>query len=378
MMPLTQEHEVPQALIQALFRYPVALQTALDAAGVAPHELAMWARRAGNAPDIEKLAGWLSVGQQPGYYKPILEVAAGHLRAGELLEALPVFRWAYYQWRDAPSDAPGRQHDGLKLMALWGECLYRLGQPAGAQDKWLRALPLATDAEALTRLARVIERTGATAEYEAVLLAAQGAALPGAAALWRRWQRLTATPPWEDAGEPDPAAAPPADAPGVPPEGAALAVLADVANLELVCGDQYGYGRHLDYGRLLAAVERLGPVRAKVAFVPDLPDTLPVRDHLAGVGFTVELQRPKRSHGRIAANADAAMGAAAARWASEPGIGQVELWTGDGDFLKVRDLIRQVWPHVTVAFRGFPAGTAAEIQRLAEDWTPIGPGYLLA
>lgn len=371
MLPLTQEHEAPQAIIQALFRYPVALQTALDAAGVAPHELAMWARRAGNAPEIEKLAGWLSVGQQPGYYKPILEVAAGHLRAGELLEALPVFRWAYYQWQAAPADAPGRQADGRKLFTLWGECLFRLGQPVGAQDKWLRGLQLVNDAEALTRLARVIERAGAVAEYEAVLTAARGLALPGADSLWQRWQRLTTTPPWEETAEPEPAAAAPADAPG-------LAVLADVANLELVCGDQFGYGRRPDYGRLLAAAERLGPVRAKVAFVPDLPDTLPVRQHLAQVGFAVELQRPKRSHGRIAANVDAAMGAAAARWASEPGIGRVELWTGDGDFLPVRTLIRQAWPHVTVAFRGFLAGAAAEIQRLEADWLPIGPGYLMA
>lgn len=370
MLSLTQEHEVPQALIQALFRYPVALQTALDAAGVAPHELAMWARRAGNAPELEKLAGWLSVGQQPGYYKPLLEVAAGHLRAGELLEALPVFRWAYYAWQGAPAEAPGRRPDGLKLFALWGECLFRLGQPVGAQDKWLHALQFAGDGEALTRLARVIERTGAVTEYAAVLTAARGLALPGAEALWQRWQRLTVTPPGADLAEPAIVTAPPADAPG-------LAVLADVANLELVCTDQFGYGRRLDYGRLLAAAEQLGAARARVAFVPDLPDTLPVRDHLAQVGFRVELQRPKRSHGRITANADAAMGAAAARWASEPGIGRVELWTGDGDFLPVRALLRQVWPHVTVAFRGFRAGTAAEIQRLEADWLPIGPGCLM-
>ncbi len=370
-LALDQEHEVPQALIQALFRYPVALQTALDAAGVAPHELAMWARRTGNAADIEKLAGWLSVGQQPGYYKPILEVAAGHLRAGELLEALPVFRWAYYTWQGAPAEAPGRRRDGLKLLALWGECLYRLGQPAGGQDKWLAALGLVTDAEAFGRLVQVIERTGAGAEYEAVLAAARGLGTPGAEALWQRRQRLSAPPPWEEDPEPVPAAAAPADAPGI-------AVLADVANLELVCGDQFGYGRRLDYGRLLGAAGRSGPVRIKVAFVPELPDTLAVRQHLAEAGFTVELQRPKRSHGRISANADAALGAAAARWAGEPGIGRVELWTGDGDFLKVRDLIRQTWPHVTVAFRSFLAGTAAEMQRLGTDWTPIGPGYLLA
>ena len=369
-LPMTQEHEVPQALIQALFRYPVALQTALDAAGVAPHELAMWARRAGDAPEIEKLAGWLSVGQQPGHYKPILEVAAGHLRAGELLEALPVFRWAYYAWQGAPTSAPGRRADGVKLLARWGECLYRLGQAAGAQDKWLRALPLISDEEALTRLARVIERTGAGTEYEAVLTAARGLALPGADALWQRYQRLTATPPWQEDPEPALTAAPP-DAPGV-------AVLADVANLELVCGDQFGYGRRLDYGRLLAAAGQAGPVRVKVAFVPDLPDTLPVRAHLAEAGFDLELQRPKRSHGRIAANADAVLGAAAARWASAPEIGRVELWTGDGDFVKVRDLIRQAWPRVTVAFRSFLAGTAAEIQRLESDWQPIGPRYLVA
>lgn len=375
-LAVNQEHEAPKALIQALFRYPVALQTALDAAGVAPHELAMWARRAGDAAEIEKLAGWLSVGQQPGYYKPVLEAAAGHLRAGELLEALPVFRWAYYEWQATPADAPGRRADGLKLLTQWGECLYRLGQPAGAQDKWLRALHLVTDAEALTRLTRVIERAGAGVEYEAVLTAARDRGLPGAEALWQRWQRLTAAPPWAEPAEPD--AVLPAAGPDVPQGNVALAVLADVANLELVCGDQFGYGRRLDYGRLLAAAERQGPVRAKVAFVPDLPDTLAVRDHLAQVGFTVALQRPKRSHGRIAANVDAAMGAAAARWASEPGIGRVELWTGDGDFLPVRTLIRQTWPHVAVAFRSFPVGTAAEIQRLEEDWLPIGPGCLMA
>lgn len=370
-LTLDREHEVPQALIQALFRYPVALQTALDAAGVAPHELAMWARRTGNAPAIEKLAGWLSVGQQPGYYKPILEVAAGHLRAGELLEALPVFRWAFYQWQTVPAEAPARCRDGLKLLALWGECLFRLGQPAGAQDKWLAALALITDAEMLGRLAQVIERTGAGAEYEAVLTAARNHGTPGAEALWVRRQRLNELPPWEGDPQPTLDAASPVDAPGV-------AVLADVANLELGCGDQFGYGRRLDYGRLLGAAGRSGPVRVKVAFVPDLPDTLPVREHLAGAGFSVELQRPKRSHGRIAANVDAALGAAAARWAGEPGIGRVELWTGDGDFLPVRALLRQTWPQVTVAFRSFPVGTAAEMQRLGMDWTPIGPGYLLA
>jgi hypothetical protein len=110
--------------------------------------------------------------------------------------------------------------------------------------------------------------------------------------------------------------------------------------------------------------------------VPDLPDTLPVREHLAAASFTVYLHSPKRSHGRITANADAVMAAWAVRWAGSGEVGRVELWTGDGDFLAVRDVIRQGWPAVTVAFRSFPVGTAANIQRLGEDWAPIGAGYL--
>lgn len=132
-------HDVPQALIQALFRHPQALQSALHEAGLAPRDLAMWARRQGTV-EIEKLAGWLSVGQQPGHYKPLLEVAASHLHAGDLLEALLVFRWAYRAWLSTSGGHPARRSDGTKLLALWGECLYRLGQPAEAQERWLWAL----------------------------------------------------------------------------------------------------------------------------------------------------------------------------------------------------------------------------------------------
>lgn len=152
--------------------------------------------------------------------------------------------------------------------------------------------------------------------------------------------------------------------------------MADVANLDMVCRDQYGFGRRLDYGQLLRVAERLGPIRAKIAFVPDIPETLAVRQHLAQVGFEMDLKRPKRSNGRLVANADTAMAAAAVRWASDALTGRVELWTGDGDFLKVREVVAQTWPEVGVAFRSFEVGTAADIRRLGEDWIPIGSEYL--
>ncbi len=71
------------------------------------------------------------------------------------------------------------------------------------------------------------------------------------------------------------------------------------------------------------------------------------------------------------------LGAVRRRWAGEPGVGRVELWTGDGDFLPVRACAGRPG-RMTVAFRSFPVGTAAEMQRLGTDWMPIGPGYLLA
>lgn len=361
--------DVPQALIHALFRRPRVLQFVLDDAGLAPHEVAMWARQVGGAPEIEKLAGWLSVGRQLGRYKPLLEVAGSHLRAGDLLEALPVFRWAYHAWRAAPTDSRKYRDDGVKLLALWGECLYQLNLPHEAQRRWLRSLTLIQDAEMLARLVRTIERTGATREYHAVLEQALQLDSPGAVELWQRWQRIMHTPV-----ETPPVAIEPGDR--QPPGSPGVAVMADVANLDLACGDQYGFGRRLDYGQLLQAAERHGPVQVRLAFVPDLPDTLAVRQHLERAGFQVDLKRPKRSHGRIVANADTAMAAFAVRWASDPQIGRVELWTGDGDFLKVREAINQAWADVEVAFRSFEVGTAAAIQRLEHAWDPIAPQYL--
>jgi len=361
--------DVPQALIHALFRHPQVLQFVLDEAGLAPHEVAMWARQVGDASGIEKLAGWLSVGRQSGHYKPLLEVAGSHLRAGDLLEALPVFHWAYRSWRAVPDGNLKHRYDGVKLMALWGECLYRLNQPEEAQKRWLWSLALIQDAETLARLARTIERTGATQEYLAVLRQALQRDLPGAGALWQRWQRIAVA----SAGTASTAAGP---GPAPPPGSPGVAVMADVANLDMACGDQYGFGRQLDYGQLLQATARHGPVQVRLAFVPDLPDTLAVRQHLEQAGFQLDLKRPKRSHGRIVANADTAMASFAVRWASDPQIGRVELWTGDGDFLKVREAINQAWADVEVAFRSFEVGTAAAIQRLEHAWDPIAPQYL--
>lgn len=361
-MPVQDEQDVPQALIRALFRQPSALETVLGEADLTPRDVAMWARRLGAGPDIEKLAGWLAVGQQPGAYRPLLEVAASHLRAGEPHAALPVFRWAYHAWRSAPDD--GRRHEhGLKLLARWGQCLYQLERRDEARDKWLWALQLVSDEQGLRRLVRVMEEAGAAEVSQSVLTEARWRRLPGAEALARHRQRLaelTVAAP-RSASEAAPAAAVRGD----------VAVVADVANLDMVCGEQYGFHRRLDYGRLLGVARQAGHLRVRLAFVPDIPETLAVRQHLADVGFEVDLQRPKRTNGRVSANADAAIAAAAVRWASEPDMARVELWTGDGDFLKVRDVIRQAWPSVAVVFRGFEAGTAAAIQRLESDWEPI-------
>jgi len=353
-----------------MFRQPWALQSALQEADLAPHELAMWARQQGTLPEVEKLAGWLSVGQHPGYYKPLLEVAASHLRAGELVEALPVFRWAYQAWQAAPNAAPGHRYDGAKLLALWGDCFYRLQQPDEAQRRWMWALAVVPNAEMLNRLARTIEKAGAAQACQAVLAEAHRRGLPGAQALWRRWQRLVQTEQPDLSIQTDPAPV------LASPDGSGVAVMADVANLDLVCGEQFGYNRRLDYGRLLKATAGCGPVRVKMAFVPDIPETLEVREHLQEAGFEIDLKQPKRSRGRIVANADTAMASWAVRWASDPQIGRIELWTGDGDFVKVREVVDQAWPQVQVAFRSFELGTAAAIQSLGADWDPIGTPYL--
>jgi hypothetical protein len=153
-------------------------------------------------------------------------------------------------------------------------------------------------------------------------------------------------------------------------------VLADVANLDMVCRDQYGFNTRLHYGQLLRSVQAQGNVRVRLAFVPDIPQTLTTRYHLRHHGFTLDLLRPKYRHGRLSANADTAMAAFAVRWASAPTIQQVELWTGDGDFLRVYDAIQQAWPEVTVLFRSFEVGTAMGIQVLEEAWLPISARYV--
>jgi tetratricopeptide (TPR) repeat protein len=367
--------DVPGAVVRALFRHPQALASALDDAGLEAHDLAVWARRARAGAEIEKLAGWLSVGQMPGRYEPLIEVAASHLRAGDLLEALPVFRWAYQVWRSVPAATAEHRHEGTKLLALWGECLYRLGQTVEAGERWQWALALVPDADTLARLARTAARTGVQEEYEALLAEAGRRHLPGAEAL-----ALSVDPIRRDHEDGDTNSLPEPELPAaesqVSDSRSAVAVMADVANLDMVCSDQYGPGQRLDYGRLLRLAGRHGPVEVKIAFVPDVPDTLAIRHHLAGAGFEIDLKRPKRSHGRIVANADTAMAAAAVRWAAVEQVERVELWTGDGDFLKVREVVGQAWPQVTVAFRSFEVGTAMAIRRLGEDWMAIGPEYL--
>lgn len=362
--------DVPEVLIHALFRQPQALELVLADAGLPPHAVAMWARQTGVGAEIEQQAGWLSVAQQPGRYKPLLEVAGSHWRAGETLEALPIFRWAYQAWQQTPAQGGKYYSDGIKLLAQWGACLYQLEHMDAARQCWLRALNLIQDEEALGRLAQTIERVGAREDYGVMVEQAVDAGLPGAQRLWQRWLRLQeADEAATDDDEALPAPAPAPDAPGV-------AVLVDVANLDMVCRDQYGFERRVDYQRLLQAAAQYGPVQVKLAFVPDIPDTLAVQEQLAASGFTVDLLRPKRSHGRIVANADTAMAAYATRWASDPGIGRLELWTGDGDFLRAREAVKEAWPEVTVAFRSFTTGTAARIQALGEDWLPIAAAYL--
>jgi hypothetical protein len=361
--------DIPRTLIHALFRHPQELQVVLHEAGLAPYELAMWARQMGDAQEIEKLAGWLAVGRRLGHYKPLLEVAASHLRAGDLMEALPVFRWAYQAWRTVPHASPKHSYDGVKLLALWGQCLYHLDYPEGAARRWLRALELVHDAETLGRLSQIIERAGAGLEYRALLEEAVRRDLPGSRALWSRWERISLA----DRKTPE-------DTPALPAatmQGPGLAIMADVANLDMVCGEQYGFGSRLDYERLLRLAEAYGPARVKLAFVPDIPETLDVRRHLQEATFDIHLQRPKRAHGRMVANADTAMASFAVRWASDPGIQRLELWTGDGDFLRVREAVGQAWPEVQVIFRSFEIGTAAGIRELEDAWQPITAAYLL-
>ncbi|MBN1920785.1 MAG: NYN domain-containing protein [Anaerolineae bacterium] len=365
--------EVPQALIQALLRRPRLLQEVLGDVGMAPHTIALWARQNGLEPEIEQRAGWLSVAQQPGYYKPLLEVAGSHWRAGDLETALPVFRWAYTSWQAATEPTPAYYADGVKLLGQWGACLYQLDEPFEAQGRWLQALALITDEDALRRLARIIEESGAGFETSGMILRqAVHRDLPGAVNLWQRHQRLQA-----QAEAPAASETTEDELRSAPAKGAReVILLADVANLDMVCREQCGYDRQLDYGRLARAAARLGPTPVKLAFVPDIPETLVARERLVAAGFTVDLLPPKRSHGRIVANADTAMAAYAVRWASHPEVGRVELWTGDGDFLRVRDAIQQAWPEVTVVFRSFESGTASGIQRLGEDWLPITTDYV--
>jgi len=155
-----------------------------------------------------------------------------------------------------------------------------------------------------------------------------------------------------------------------------IAVLVDVANLDMVCREQFGYGARLDYRRLLQRAAQWGMLRVKQAFVPDIPATLATRAHLAAAGFEIDLLTPKHSHGRMVANADTAMAAYAVRWAADHEIARLELWTGDGDFLRVREAVHTLWPEIAVTFRGFEAGTATGIQQLGEDWQPIDAHYL--
>ena len=374
MQHMTQSTEVHQALIQALFRHPQALTAILDETGIPPHKVALWARQTGAAAEIEQRASWLSVSRQPGYYKPLLEVAGSHLRAGELLEALPVFRWAYQAWQAADGQDRRYTTEGVKLLTQWGVCLQRLEQGEEARQHWLQALSLIRDTDTLARLLAMLERWADPEDYRMVLEQALRRDLPGARRLWQRWQRLQTA---QEAAAVKPALPVPAALTDhVAPESPGVAILADVANLDMVCRDQYGVHYHPNYARLLALAAQTGDLQARLAFVPDIPETLAVREHLEDVGFIVDLLTPKRSHGRMVANADTAMAAFAVRWASEPGIERLELWTGDGDFLRVRDAVQQVWPEMTVAFRSFEVGTAAGIRRLGADWTPIEADYV--
>lgn len=309
-----------------------------------------------------------------GDYRPLLELATNLLRRGEFSAALPLLCRAHHALRTITDGPPSPSYDGSKILALWGECLYRLGQSAQALQRWLEALDLVPDGDTFARLTRTIERAGAVHEYGIVLKEGCTRGVPGALALWQRWQGQTITLTQDGA---DPKGLPAFPRSGPFPAHPGVAVMADVANLDLSCGEQYGWEVCLDYGRLLREAGRHGVLRARVAFVPNLVETLAVRQRLLQAGFTLDLKQPKMSHGRLTANADTAMAAAAVRWASDAHIGRVELWTGDGDFIKVREVIQESWPHVSVVFRSLAQGTAAAIRHLAADWMAIGPEYLL-
>ena len=370
--------DVPQVVLQALFRHPETLASILADANLGPHALRDWARRSGRY-ELEKLAAWSAVGQRSSHYQPLLELADAQVRAGEWHEALPILHWAKQRWQASPP-APGRRSDGLRLLTLWGECLHRTGDGMAAQQTWLAALGLVRSADELQRLARAIEQTGAGRAYGVVLAQARLRALPSAHALGLyRQGGPCAREMAAGEGFPttvQPSSVPAQAGPGLPRAGT-VCVLADVANLELVCRDQHGWGRRLDYGRLLDAAGQQGEVKVRLAFVPELPETEEVRRHLQACSFRVELIRPKHSSGRIQADADAALAAAAVRWASDPNVACVEIWSGDRDLLAARTMIAEAWPHVQVRFRSFEAGTAAGIRQLGEGWQPISTGFLV-
>lgn len=359
---------VSRTLARALLRHPQVLQAVLEEDGLSPSDLALWGRKMGAGTELETLAHRLAALRRAPY-RPLLERAVGFLRDGNPRKACPAFQKAHRLWQAAvDGDDPMGCYDGCKLLALWGECLYQLGQTIEARLRWLWALALAPDDDTRLRIARTIEKVGLAEDRAALLNEVRRHALEGAELLEHRWLKLDGN---STSLLPYPLPAPPTEA-----RGQIVAVMADVSNLDLVCVDQYGRGRRLDYGRLLGQAETYGPVQIKSAFVPDMRETLAVRRHLLQVGFALDLKQPKLSHGRIAANADTAMAAAAVRWASDARVGRVELWTGDGDFLKVREVVNQAWPQVVVAFRSFAAGTAAGIRQLGEDWAPIGPQFL--
>lgn len=359
--------DVPRALTGALFCHPRALNTLLDETGIAPTQAIRWAREIGLPSKDVRIAGWLAVGRRPGDHTLLLELAESYLRSGDHAEALPLLRWAYNAWLDGGGFVGPHTGDGMLLLAQQGVCLYHLAQEDEARRCWLLALNQVRTPEELSFLLRVIEGSGA--QHDRALIAEQAELRELGApqlqtleekAVPRRGGHILAHPEREHTVV-----------------ERAVAVFADVANLDMVCREQYGYGYRLDYGQLLQSTQACGPFKVRLAFVPEIPQTRAVRAHLLASGFEVDLLRPKRSHGRRVANADTAMAAYAVRWAGDPEVGRIELWTGDGDFLRVREAITQAWPEVDVAFRSFEAGTATGIRLLGEDWEPIDPAYLL-
>ena len=305
-------------------------------------------------------------------FGPHMELAVSHLRAGEDELAAPAFHRAYQAWRALPRQHKQR-YDGAQLLSLWGQCLFRLGHVAPAQQCWIEALTLVPDDATLRLLLRTVLQCAGPETCQTILREARERLVPGAAQLWHQYLCDEAKPePLRGShAVPQEQAAQVRSVPA-PTEQSALAIMADVANLDLSCSDQYGPGHRPDYGRLLHWANRHGPLRACMAFVPNIPQTLAVRDHLHKAGFEVDSLRPKRSHGRLSANADTAMASYAVRWASDPQVGRLELWTGDGDFLRVREAVQNAWPNVHVVFRSFDVGTALGIRQLGRSWQPIG------